>query len=309
MKYIKLGNELEQASQLVLGCMRMAQKTSEEIVDILSTAQEVGINFFDHSDVYGGGESETKFAIGLKDAGISRDQVLIQSKCGLRDVHTNYHFDFSKEYIIDSVEASLKRLQTDYMDVLLLHRPDALVEPEEVAEAFDSLYQAGKVRHFGVSNQNPYQIELLQKSVKQPLIINQLQFGPAHTVMIDQGLNANMHNHFAVNRDGGVLDYCRLHNITIQPWSPFQVDLAQGLFMENPKYAQLTTTLKRFAAHYQVSFEAMVLAWILRHPANMQPIIGTMNPERIRSSVAAFDVDLPRSEWYEIYKSAGNILP
>ena len=148
MKYISVGNELEQASQLVLGCMRMAEKSSDEIVTVLKTAQEIGINFYDHSDVYAGGESEAKFAKGLQDAGISRDQVIIQSKCGLRDVHTNYHFDFSKEYIIDSVEASLKRLQTDYMDVLLLHRPDALVEPDEVAEAFDRLYQAAKVRYF-----------------------------------------------------------------------------------------------------------------------------------------------------------------
>ncbi|KXT83383.1 Oxidoreductase, aldo/keto reductase family [Streptococcus sp. DD11] len=309
MNYLTVGNELEGASQLVLGCMRLAEHSPEEIISVLETAGEVGINFFDHSDVYAGGQSEAKFAQALQLAKIPRDRFLIQSKCGLRDVHSNYHFDFSKDYIISSVEASLKRLQTDYLDVLLLHRPDALVEPEEVAEAFSRLHQAGKVRYFGVSNQNPYQIELLQKSLEQPLIINQLQFGPAHTPMIDAGLNSNMLNQLAVNRDGGVLDYCRLQGITIQPWSPFQVDLQQGLFMKHPKYAQLTAVLEKFAAAYQLSFEAMVLAWILRHPAHMQPIVGSMNPDRLRSMAAAFDAELSRADWYEIYKSAGNPLP
>ena len=309
MKYMTVGNELKEASQLILGCMRLAEHDTKEVVSVLETALEVGINFFDHSDVYAGGQSEAKFAQALRTAKIPRDRVLIQSKCGLRDVHSNYHFDFSKDYIISSVEASLARLQTDYLDVLLLHRPDALVEPEEVAEAFSQLHQAGKVRHFGVSNQNPYQIELLQKSVEQPLIANQLQFGPAHTPMLDAGLNANMLNPLAIVRDGSVLDYCRLHHITIQPWSPFQVDLNQGLFMEHPKYAKLTETLHAFASNYQVSFEALVLAWILRHPAQMQPIVGSMNPQRIRSMVAAFDIELSRADWYKIYKSAGNPLP
>ena len=309
MKYMTVGNELKEASQLILGCMRLAEHDTKEVVSVLETALEVGINFFDHSDVYAGGQSEAKFAQALRSAKIPRDRVLIQSKCGLRDVHTNYHFDFSKDYIISSVEGSLERLQTDYLDVLLLHRPDALVEPEEVAEAFSRLHQAGKVRYFGVSNQNPYQIELLQKSVEQPLIANQLQFGPAHTPMLDAGLNANMLNPLAIVRDGSVLDYCRLHHITIQPWSPFQVDLNQGLFMEHPKYAQLTETLHAFASDYKVSFEALVLAWILRHPAQMQPIVGSMNPQRIRSMVAAFDIELSRADWYKIYKSAGNPLP
>ncbi|MBP2623534.1 aldo/keto reductase [Streptococcus oricebi] len=309
MKYLNLGTQLSQASQLVLGCMRMADCSPEEVVAVLQGTQELGINFYDHSDVYAAGQAESSFARGLREAKISRDKVLIQSKCGLRDVYTNYHFDFSRDYIISSVEASLKRLETDYLDVLLLHRPDALVEPEEVGEAFESLHQAGKVRYFGVSNQNPYQIELLQKSVKQPLIINQLQFGPAHTPMLDQGLNANMLNSFAVNRDGGVLDYCRLHNITIQPWSPFQVDLSQGLFIKHPKYSQLTKKLEEVAADYGVSLEAMVIAWILRHPAKMQPIIGSMNPKRIASMAQAFEIQLSRADWYQIYKSAGNPLP
>lgn len=309
MKYLNVGGELKQASQLILGCMRMAEKSDDEIVDILKTAEEIGINFYDHSDVYAGGQSEAKFAQGLQSAKIPRDKVIIQSKCGLRDVHQNYHFDFSKDYIVSSVEKSLQRLRTDYLDILLLHRPDALIEPDEVAEAFHRLHQDGKVRYFGVSNQTPYQIELLQKSMDQKLLVNQLQFGPAHTIMVDEGLNTNMYNRFAIFRDGGVLDYCRLKDITIQAWSPFQVDLAQGLFMKHPDYRQLTDILQQFANQYQISFEAMVLAWILRHPAQMQPIVGTMNTSRLASMAQAFDISLPRSKWYQIYKSAGNNLP
>lgn len=309
MKYLNVGGELKQASQLILGCMRMAEKSDDEIVDILKTAEEIGINFYDHSDVYAGGQSEAKFAQGLQSAKIPRDKVIIQSKCGLRDVHQNYHFDFSKDYIVSSVEKSLRRLRTDYLDILLLHRPDALIEPDEVAEAFHRLHQDGKVRYFGVSNQTPYQIELLQKSMDQKLLVNQLQFGPAHTIMVDEGLNTNMYNRFAIFRDGGVLDYCRLKAITIQAWSPFQVDLAQGLFMKHPDYRQLTDVLQQFANQYQISFEAMVLTWILRHPAQMQPIVGTMNTSRLASMAQAFDISLPRSEWYQIYKSAGNNLP
>ena len=309
MKYLSLAKGLEGVSQLALGCMRMKNRSAQEVASILESAQEIGINFFDHADVYGSGDSESCFAKGLRHAGISRSQVFLQSKCGLRGVHKDYYFDFSKEHILASVEGSLKRLETDYLDLLLLHRPDALMEPEEVAEAFHHLYQSGKVRHFGVSNHTPYQIELLQAVCEKPLIVNQLEFGPAHTPMIDAGLNANTHNPRGVDRDGGVLDYCRLKNITIQPWSPFQVDLVQGLFQGHPDYQQLTQKIEELAAAYQVPFEAMVMAWILRHPAKMQPIIGSMNPERIHAMGKAFQVDLTRQEWYQIYKSAGNLLP
>ena len=309
MDYLKLAKQLQAASRLALGCMRLAEHSAADIIEVIETAKEIGINFFDHSDVYADGQSEAKFAQALKQAKIPRDQLLIQTKCGLRDVHDNYHFDSSKDYILESAEASLRRLQTDYLDILLLHRPDALVQPEEVAEAFHILHKSGKVRCFGVSNQNPFQLALLQQSMEQPLIVNQLQFGPAHTAMLDAGLNANMFNDLAVSRDGGVLDYCRLHHIIIQPWSPFQVDLDQGLFMEHPKYRELTATLDSYANQYGLSFDAVVLAWILRHPAKMQPIVGTMNPQRLRSMAAAFDIELPRADWYRIYKSAGNPLP
>lgn len=305
MNYLTVGTTNIKASQMVLGCMRMASLTAEEAIAVVSQAVESGVNFFDHADIYGAGESEVRFAQAIKKAGVSRDQLLIQSKAGIR----KGQFDFSKEHLLASVDGILERLETDYLDFFLLHRPDALVEPEEVAEAFDQLQKSGKVRHFGVSNHNPMQIELLQKHVPMKLVANQLQFGPAHTAMIDAGLNVNMQANAGINRDGGILDYCRLNDITIQPWSPYQVDLDQGLFIKHPDYVVLTETLTRIAATYNVTLEALVMAWIVRHPANMQPIIGSMNPKRIRQIALGSEIKLTREEWYEIYLSTGNRLP
>lgn len=305
MNYLTVGTTNIKASQMVLGCMRMASLTAEEAIAVVSQAVESGVNFFDHADIYGAGESEVRFAQAIKKAGVSRDQLLIQSKAGIR----KGQFDFSKEHLLASVDGILERLETDYLDFFLLHRPDALVEPEEVAEAFDQLQKSGKVRHFGVSNHNPMQIELLQKHVPMKLVANQLQFGPAHTAMIDAGLNVNMQANAGINRDGGILDYCRLNDITIQPWSPYQVDLDQGLFIKHPDYVVLTETLTRIATTYNVTLEALVMAWIVRHPANMQPIIGSMNPKRIRQIALGSEIKLTREEWYEIYLSTGNRLP
>ena len=305
MEYMTIGKQLAGASRLALGCMRMASLSVEQAAQVLQTTAEVGINFYDHADIYGAGESESRFAQALKQVGIARDQVLLQSKCGIR----KGFFDFSKEHIIDSVEKSLSRLETDYLDVLLLHRPDTLMEPEEVAAAFNHLHQAGKVRYFGVSNHHPLQVELLKQAVQQPLIINQLEFGPAHTPMIDAGLNVNMRNDAGIVRDSNVLEYSRLQQMTIQPWSPFQVDLTQGLFMNHPDYQALTQCIQQLADQYEVSFEAMVMVWILRHPAQMQPIVGSMNSERIQAMAQATAVQLTRQEWYAIYLSAGNQLP
>ncbi|MBF6625052.1 aldo/keto reductase [Aerococcaceae bacterium zg-BR9] len=305
MKTIKIGKTPIEASQLAHGCMRMAGLTSQEASKVIATAYDAGINFFDHADIYGGGQSETIFAQGLNQTNIQRSDIFLQSKVGIR----KGFFDFSKEHIVYSVEQILSRLQTDYLDFLLLHRPDTLMEPEEVAAAFDTLFDSGKVRYFGVSNQNRAQIELLQHVVRQPLAVNQLQFGPAHTPLIDEGLNVNMLNAASVNHNGGLLEFSRLHEMTIQPWSPFQVDLGKGLFMEHPDYKKLTTTLHLYAKDKGVSFEAMVMAWILRHPAKMQPIVGSMNPERIASMAQASEVQLSREEWYDIYCSAGNVLP
>lgn len=294
-----------QGSRLALGCMRMASLTAKEAAQVLDTAVSVGINFFDHADIYGGGESERRFKQAQDLLGLSREQMVLQSKCGIQ----KGYFDFSKEHILSSVDGILERLGTDYLDILALHRPDILWEPEEVAEAFYLLEKSGKVRHFGVSNQNRYQMELLQSYMDKPLAVNQLQLSPAHTPMFDAGVNVNMWGDKASDRDGGVLDYCRLHRVTVQAWSPFQVDLSQGLFVHHPAYTALTGCIHRYATQYGVSDEAIVVAWLLRHPAQIQTIVGTMNPDRLLKMAEAEKVQISRPEWYEIYRSAGNILP
>ncbi|HFU4203992.1 TPA: aldo/keto reductase family oxidoreductase [Streptococcus suis] len=301
----ELGQTGLTVSRIALGCMRMASLSEKETAKVLDTVVGQGINFFDHADIYSGGESEIRFAQGAKFAGIKRDNIFLQSKCGIR----KGYFDFSKDYILESVDGILKRLDTDYLDVLALHRPDALMEAEEVAEAFYHLKKAGKVHHFGVSNQNIYQMELLQSYLDQPLAVNQLQLSPAHTPLIDAGLHVNMKDDAATMRDGGLLDYCQLKKITIQAWSPFLIDLQRGIFANHPGYASLNQTISEIAERYNVSHETIVVAWILRHPAKIQTIVGSMNPERLTRIAQANKISLTRPEWYEIYKSAGNILP
>lgn len=293
------------ASEISLGCMRIASLSHQEIAELILTAMDGGINFFDHADIYGGGQSEARFAEALKLTPRQRDEMILQSKCGIR----KGSFDFSKEHILESVDGSLKRLQTDHLDVLLLHRPDTLVEPEEVAEAFTILQNSGKVKYFGVSNQNPMQIELLTKFVKQPIIFNQLQLSITNTGMIDAGINVNMKNASSINRDGGILDYCRLKEITIQPWSPFQYGFFEGAFLNNAKFPELNQKIDEIAASYHVTNTAIAIAWLLRHPAHMQPIVGTTNPARVREVCKASGIKLTRQEWYSIYLAAGNTLP
>ena len=305
MNKVKIARCDLDASEISLGCMRIANLTNQEISTLVHTALDEGINFFDHADIYGGGQSEAKFAEALNMSPHLRENMILQSKCGIR----RGSFDFSKEHILESVDGILKRLQTDYLDVLLLHRPDALIEPEDVAEAFTILQDSGKVRYFGVSNQNPMQIELLVKFVKQPLVINQLQLSITNTGMIDAGLNVNMQIDASVNRDGSILDYCRLKEITIQPWSPFQYGFFEGAFLDNVKFPDLNRKINEIAASWGVTNTAIAIAWLLRHPAHMQPIVGTTNPVRVRDICKASDVKLSRQEWYDIYLAAGNKLP
>lgn len=285
--------------------MRMNSLEKTDAERFIQTALEEGTNFFDHADIYGGGACEEIFSDAINMNANIREKMILQSKCGIR----KGMFDFSKEYILESVDGILKRLKTDYLDTLLLHRPDALVEPEEVAEAFDILESSGKVRHFGVSNQNPMQIQLLQKYVKQPLVANQLQLSITNANMISNGINVNIENESAINRDGSVLDFCRLNNITIQPWSPFQYGFFEGTFLGNEKFPELNEQINEIAARYEVSNSTIAIAWILRHPANMQPVIGTMNVQRLKDCIKASEIQLTREEWYSIYRSAGNILP
>jgi predicted oxidoreductase len=305
MKSIHIaGTELD-VSEISLGCMRISGMTNQEISHLIHTALDEGVTFFDHADVYGGGQSEAKFAEALDMTPSLRETMMIQTKCGIR----KRSFDFSKDHILEAVDGSLKRLRTDYLDVLLLHRPDALVEPEEVAEAFTILQDSGKVKYFGVSNQNPMQIELLTKFVKQKIIFNQLQLSITNTGMIDAGINVNMEIDPSIDRDGSILDYCRLKEITIQPWSPFQYGFFEGVFLDNEKFPELNQVIDKLAAANGVANTAIAIAWLLRHPARMQPIVGTTNAQRLKDLCKASDMTLTREEWYEIYLAAGNKLP
>ena len=305
MKYIKIANSDLNASAISLGCAGISGRTHLEISTLIHTCLDEGINFFDHADTYGDGKSEEKFAEALEMNPALREKMILQTKCG----NGRGCFDLSKGHILEAVDGSLKRLHTDFIDVLLLHRPDALVEPEEVAEAFTILQNSGKVKNFGVSNHNPYQIELLKKYVQQKLIINQLQLSVAHTGMIDAGLTVNMKLDSSIDRDGSVLDYCRLHDMTIQAWSPFRYGYFEGIFLGSARFPELNQTLDAMAAAKGVTNTAIVLAWLLRHPARMQPILGTSNPQRVKDSCKACEITLTRPEWYEIYLGAGNKLP
>jgi predicted oxidoreductase len=305
MNKVKITNCALEASEIALGCMRISKMSNQEISTLIHTALDEGINYFDHADIYGGGQSETRFAEALNLTSSQLEKMILQSKCGIRQGF----FDFSKAHILEAVDGILTRLQTDHLDVLLLHRPDALVEPEEVAEAFTILQDSSKVKYFGVSNQNPMQIELLSKFVKQPIIINQLQLSITNTGMMDAGLNVNMQIDRSINRDGSILDYCRLKEITIQPWSPFQYGFFEGVFLDNDKFLELNQKIDEIALSRGVANTAIAVAWLLRHPAHMQPVVGTTNPGRVRDICKASDVNLTRKEWYEIYLAAGNKLP
>ena len=305
MKTITLNNTNLSIPEIGMGCMRIVElENADAVKGWVDTALEHGINFFDHADIYGKGRCEELFGQVLTPS--LREKIILQSKCSIRP---GIAFDFSKEHILNSVDGILKRLNTEYLDILLLHRPDALMEPEEVADAFRILKESGKVRHFGVSNQTPMQMELLSKYCDEPLLINQLQLSIAHCPMINSGINANMYNDSGINRDGGVLEYCRLKDITIQAWSPFQYGMFEGIFLGNEKFAELNKVIDNLAEKYNVTNSAIAVAWILRHPAGIQTIVGTTNKDRIAQISKASEIRLTREEWYALYMSAGNKLP
>ena len=306
MRKIQLGKSGLQVPVIAVGCMRLSALSKKDAEIFINTALEHGANFFDHADIYGAGACEQIFADAINMNDTIREKIILQSKCG---IVPGKMYDFSKEHILKSVEGILKRLKTDYLDVLLLHRPDALIDPEEVCEAFDKLHSCGKVRYFGVSNHNPMQIQLLQRYLNYPIIANQLQLSITNASMISSGINVNMLNQEAVNRDGSVLDFCRLNDITIQPWSPFQYGFFEGVFLDNDKFPVLNAKINELAYKYNVSNTTIALAWILRHPANMQPVTGTMNVSRLMECFKAADIFLTREEWYQIYLAAGYTLP
>jgi predicted oxidoreductase len=289
-----------------MGNMRLKELSVSEAEKLIRSAMDEGINFFDHADIYGGGQCEALFAEAIDMNSTIREQMILQSKCGIR----NGYFDFSKEYIIESVNGILKRLKTEYLDILLLHRPDPLMEPEEVSEAFDELYNSGKVRYFGVSNFNPMQLELLQKNINHKLMVNQVQFGIAHTPLIDSGIAFNMKIDQTVNRDSSILEYCRLNDITLQAWSPFQHGFFAGTFLGDlERYPKLNEVINQLAEKYGVTNTAIATAWITRHPANIQVVLGTTKVNRMKEACQGADMILTREEWYQIYKAAGNIVP
>ena len=304
MRYIQVTDGLN-VPVIALGCMRIADMQVQDVAALVETAVDSGVTFFDHADIYGGGKSEEVFGKAIAQTKGLREKIIIQSKCGIR----KGMFDFSKEHIVSSVEGILKRLGTDYLDVLLLHRPDALMEPDEVAAAFDALHQQGKVKHFGVSNQNPWQMELLKQSVRQPLLFNQLQMSLMFTGMVDAGLNVNMKNPPSVDHDGGILSYCQLKGITVQAWSPYQYGFFEGVFVGNKKFPEVNKALDEVAEAHKVSPSAIATAWLLRHPVRMQVILGTTKAARVRDISRAADIMLTRAEWYKLYLAAGNVLP
>ena len=309
MKSVPFGSGT--APAVVAGMMRIPDKTDAEVRELYDTARAAGIDFFDHADIYGGAMHvcEDRFASALQLSAAERDEIILQTKCGI--VPSEQMFDFSYEHIVTQVEGSLKALRTDHIDVLLLHRPDALVEPEEVARAFDELSAAGKVRAFGVSNHTPRQIDLLRTAVTQPLIANQLQLSITHSPIIAQGVAANMsgEEQSIVRDGGGIVEYCRINGITIQAWSPFQAGFFDGVFLGNPKHPELNAVIDRLAAKYAVEPIAIATAWITRHPAHMQVVLGTTTPQRVADAAAGADVELSRSEWYELFRAAGHIVP
>ena len=308
MRYITLGQDDKELSEIVLGMMRIEDKSVKEVEELVETALSVGINAFDLADIYGRGRCEELLGLVLKNRPDLREKMWIQSKCGIRIEEFTY-FDFSKDYIIKSVDGILQRLKIDHLDSLLLHRPDALMESDQVAEAFDLLYKQGKVRDFGVSNQNPMMMELLKKDVKQPLAVNQLQLSAAFTPGFESGFHVNMEDSQAAIRDGSIFEYCQLHDVVIQAWSVLQFGYFKGNFVGNEKFQALNQVLDRLAIKYGVTSSTIAISWILRYPAKMQAVVGTTNPKHLREVSQAANFSLTRKEWYEIYLAAGNNLP
>ena len=304
MYNIPFGKSGMNVPTLAVGCMRIANMQEKQADEFVDTALENGANFFDHADIYGRGKSETVFSKAI--ARYDREKVILQSKCG---IVSGKMFDFSYDHIVSSVDGILQRLNTDYLDVLLLHRPDALMEPEEVAKAFSHPKDTGKVRHFGVSNQNPYPMPLLQSCLDMPLCANQIQMSIMHAPTIQAGINVNMYNDPGVNRDGGILDFCRLNKITPQAWSPLQFGYFEGCFLDNERFPKLNETLGQLAEKYGVTKTSVAINWLLRHPAKIQPVTGTTNPQRLTECCRATEFTMTREEWYAIYQAAGNVLP
>ncbi|MET3897900.1 putative oxidoreductase [Devosia sp. UYZn731] len=309
MKTYQLPQTGRTVSSVILGLMRIKAMSNAEIQHLIGAARDAGVDVFDHADIYGGERHlcEARFGEAITLSPAEREQIVIQSKVGIR----KGFFDFSSEHILESVDGSLAALKTGYLDLLLLHRPDTLVEPEDVAKAFEVLKASGKVRNFGVSNHTPGQIELLKSAVKQPLIVNQVQLSITHAPLIAQGVAANMAGlDQSITRDVGLLDYSRLNNMMLQAWSPFQKGFFDGVFLgDRENFPELNDVIDELAKAHGVTPTGIAVAWITRHPANIQVVLGTTKPSRVAESAAGSDVQLTRQEWYRLFTAAGHKLP
>ena len=305
MKTIQLSEKTPQVSSIGIGCMRIADMSFQEADTFVRTGLDAGINFIDEADIYGGGKSEEVVGSVLEKDPSLREKIFLQSKCGIRDGY----FDFSKDYILKSVDGILNRLHTDHLDSLLLHRPDVLMDPCEVKEAFDHLEREGKVLSFGVSNMIPCSMSYLQSELHQKLTCDQVQMSCAHTPMLDALLHGDMLDEASVHHDGGILPYCQQHHMALLIWSPLQKGYFEGVFLNDPAYADLNATLEEIGNTYGVGKDTIAYAWLLRIPCSTQVIVGTTKPERLREAAKAADLCLTRQEWYRIYTSAGNRLP
>ncbi len=304
---MKLGNSNLEVPRIAIGCMRLKDKDVKDIANLIFYSVERGYNFFDHADIYGGGKCEALFGEAFKKTGLKREDIILQTKCG---IVPGKMYDFSKEHILESVEGSLRRLDTDYLDVLVLHRPDALMDAKEVADTLNELYESGKVHYFGVSNFKPSQIERLKKQMKQDILVDQLQLSLTEANMISSGLEVNMTSSGSFDHDGSILDYCMLNDITVQAWSPFQFGFFEGCFIGNrEKYPKLNDTLDELALKYGVSPYGIATAWLLRHPARIQMVSGSTNVDHLQLIFDGDKIQLSREDWYRLYLDAGHILP
>ena len=309
MKYYSIPETDLRVSSIIMGCMRIGSLTGKELENLIRTYLDKGVNFFDHADIYGGGECEKAFGKAVNLRSSVRDHMIIQGKCAIRKENGKSYYDFSKAHILLSVDAILERLKTDYLDVLLLHRPDSLMEPAEVAEAFCRLKEAGKVRYFGLSNANTMQIELLQKSCTEKLLFDQVQIGLGHTNIFDSGIAMNTDLRQGIDSTGSLLEYTRLKGITLQAWSPLQYGMFKGVILNDPAYEELNKTLAALAEKYHTTKAAIAIAWILRHPACIQVICGSAKQVHVWEYCEAADIQLSRAEWYALYQAAGNTIP
>ncbi len=311
VRTVPLGPTTLSVPNVVLGLMRIAQSSDDEVRTLVGAARDAGIDFFDHADIYGPSlhDCERRFAQAMQLTPAQRAEITLQTKAGI--VKDGPYYDFSYDHLVSSVEGSLEALGTDYIDILLLHRPDALAEPDEVARAFDHLEQSGKVRHFGVSNHTPRQIDLLRTAVRQPIVANQIQLSIPHSPAIAQGIAANNGGlaQAATEDGGGIVDYCRVNGITLQAWSPLQSGTDAGVFLGSDAYPELNAVIDRLAGQYDVPPLAIATAWITRHPAGIQVVLGTTTPQRVTDAAAGSDLPLTRPEWYELFRAAGHRVP